>query len=451
MAYVPGYQHDVFISYAHGDDRDWISRLVDRLGPALKQRLGLAPSIWIDDDKLRASRDFSQEIPETVKTSAVFVLLPSPTYIRSVFCVREECRTFESTVASRRARFGPAFANDLFVMRCPILPVDDDEHWALFPGASDIRFCNDVEMLAIGSPEFDAAFRRLVGELVELLKRMRNQSTAVFLYPPQPAADLRDVHRALSAELSAQSYRILPDRPLHLSEQLGTASLAVFLLGAQYDEGARELIEAAAARRTLPWIVWCSPAADQTAAPEQSGFAAYLEQLESGTKTFLDASIVPSKLKEEILGVLRPNPRALAETNGKPRVYLVYNSRDRAERTNAGLISFHFRNDVHFEHPDDPAQHTMRLANSDGVLLVWGSADEDWCAREFGQMVQVADPAHARGMCVFQPVDVKLSALRQLRAEFANLYISEQPVRFDPARLATFFTPLVRRSQGAAR
>jgi hypothetical protein len=26
MASVPGFDHDVFISYAHGDDRDWINR-----------------------------------------------------------------------------------------------------------------------------------------------------------------------------------------------------------------------------------------------------------------------------------------------------------------------------------------------------------------------------------------------------------------------------------------
>ena len=66
--------------------------MLDRLEPALKQRLGIKPSIWIDDDKLRQSRDFSKEIPESVKSSAAFLLLPSPTYIRSRYCVDQECR-----------------------------------------------------------------------------------------------------------------------------------------------------------------------------------------------------------------------------------------------------------------------------------------------------------------------------------------------------------------------
>ncbi len=131
-------------------------------------------------------------------------------------------------------------------------------------------------------------------------------------------------------------------------------------------------------------------------------------------------------------------------------MYLVYNARDRIERANAGLISFHFRKDVHFEHPDDPAQHTLRLSRSDGVLLVWGSADEDWCSREFMEMVQTSRRHGARGLCLFDPVDSKAAAVEQIRKEFGDLYIGEEFGRFDPARLATFFTPLLRRSGGAA-
>lgn len=445
MAYVPGFRHDVFISYAHGDDREWISRLVDRLGPALKHRLGLQPSIWIDDDELRRSRDFSKEIPDSVKSSAVFLLLPSPTYIRSRYCIDEECRVFEETIAARRARFGPGFAHDLFALRCPILPIDGNEHWSLFPGLTDVAFCDESDAFAAGSPEFETALRRLAGELVGLLKRMRNQSTAVFLYPPHPPPELQASHKALAAELSAQSYRILPDRTVNLADQLREASLSVFLLGGAYEERARELADISAERKDVPWVVWSSPAAEQTASAEQIGFAAYLEQLDSPSKTYLTAGIMPAKLKEEVLGLLRPQGLALPDTQGKPRVYLVYNSRDRSEVKNAGLISFHFRNDVHFEHPDDPAQHTRRLAHSDGVLLVWGNADEDWCSREFAEMVQSARGKGTRGLCLFDPVESKTAAVEQIRNGFRDFYVGEEFGRFDPARLATFFLPILRR------
>jgi len=450
MAFVPGYQHDLFISYAHEDDREWINRLIDRLEPALKQRLGVKISIWVDDQKLRASRDFSREIPDTVKSSAVFLLLPSPTYIRSRYCIDEECRVFSETLGARRARFATAdFANELFALRCPILPIDGNEHWALFAGLTDISFCDEAETFAAGSPQFDVSFRRLVGELVSLLKRMRNHSTAVFLYPPQPPADLHAAHASLAAELSAQSYRLLPDRTLKLSDQLREAAVSVFLLGADYDERAGELAEIAATQTDKPWLVWCAPTLEQVGGANQAGFSAYLEQLDAANKTYLNPGISPAKLKEEVLSLLRPDTHALPETQGKPLVYLVYNSRDRAEVKNAGLISFHFRKEFHFEHPDDPAQHTLRLSRSDGVLLVWGTAGEDWCSREFIEMVQAARRADRTGLCLFDPAESKTAAVQTIRQAFHDIYVGEEFGKFDPARLQTFFDPLLRRVTGS--
>lgn len=447
MGYVPGYRHDVFVSYAHGDDREWLNRLVDRLETALTQRVGTKAGIWIDQDDLRRSRDFSKEIPDSVKSSAVFLLFPSPTYIRSRYCIDQECKTFADTIAAKRARVASdAFANDLFAIRCPILPIDDNEHWSLFPGLTDIPFCSESDMFVPGSAEFETSFRRLTGELVGLLKRMRNASTSVFLHPPFPGPDLQEIHQAVSAELSAQSYRILPDRTVNLPEQLRAASMSVFLLGPEYDDGVSELADIAAAQPDKPWVVWCSPTVEQKAGAEQIGLCAYIEELDAPAKTYLNPSILPAKLKEEILALARPPARPLPETDGKPRVYLVYNTRDRSEVKNAGLISFHFRKEIHFDHPDDPAQHTLRLARSDGVLLVWGSADEDWCSREFQEMVQSSRRASRHGLCLFDPVEPKAAAVQHIREGFRELYIGEQFGKFNPARLQTFFAQLPRQS-----
>ncbi len=452
MGYVPGFEHDIFVSYAHGDDRSWVNRLVDRLEPALKQRLGIKADIWIDDEALRRSRDFSKEIPDSVQSSAVFLLLASPSYIRSEYCVQKECGVFEKTITGKRSRFAAAgFANDLFALRCLILPVDGNEHWSLFPGLTDIAFCNESETYAAGSAEFETSFRQLTGELVALLKRMRNHSTSVFLYPAHPGPDVLAAHTALASELSVQSYRLLPDRTVNIAEQMREASMSVFLLGADFDDGAGELAELAAGQADKPWTVWCSPAAEQTASVDQSGFCAYLEQLDSASKTYLSSAVTTAKLKEEVLALLRPDPRALPQTEGKPRVYLVYNARDRMEVKNAGLISFHFRRDFHFEHPDDPAQHTLRLSRSDGVLLVWGSADEDWCSREFAEMIQSSRRTGGSGLCLFDPVQPKADAVERIRQTFQDVYVGEQFGKFDPARLSTFFTPILRRAAEGRR
>src|SRR5437764_3824452 len=181
MPFVPGFEHDVFISYAHGDDRDWINRFLDRLRPALSRRLPGA-EVWIDKDDLRASRNFEQDIPTSLESSAVLISLVSPTYIDRPYCVHQECRRFGELAAARKQpkqRFaGREFAADLFGFRCPILPMPDNAYWSgLIPGATDISFCDDVYTFPIASAAFEERFRVLLRELVSLLSRMRNHST----------------------------------------------------------------------------------------------------------------------------------------------------------------------------------------------------------------------------------------------------------------------------------
>ncbi len=448
MAYVPGFEHDVFVSYAHGDDRKWVEAFVRLLQSDLDDKLGSATDVWLDTEDNRPSRDFSREIPGAVRTSAVFVLLASPTYIRSEYCVDIECKVFASTLDDRRGRFQSAeFANEQFALRCPILPIDNNDHWALFPGVTDIAFADAAGTFAHETADFKRSFGRVVGELASLLKRMRNHSTAVFLYPSSPGADLRDTHGALTAELSARSYRILPDKRVKLADQLREAALSVFLLGEHYDESIPELVEIAATQRQKPWVVWCSPSIE-SAAVDQVGFHAHLEQLDSPTKTYLKPGILPAKLKEEVLALLRPPERPRREASDRPSVYLVYNARDAAERKNAGIISYTFRKEIHFEHPDNPAEHTRRLAHSDGVLLVWGNADEEWCSREFLEIVQASRRPDANGLCVFDPKEPKVGAIAEIRRSFGDhLYIGEQFGLFNPALLEPFFTPLRRRTQ----
>jgi hypothetical protein len=448
MAYVPGFQHDVFVSYAHGDDREWIGRFVERVTSALDRRLGTRTSVWLDADDNRRTRDFSREIPDSVRASAVFLLLPSPTYIRSAYCVEQECRVFGTTLESRRVRFAaPMFANELFAMRCPILPVDGNEHWNLFSGLTDIPFCAEAGTFPLGTVEFEKSLGQVVGELVDLLKRMRNHSTPVFLYPPVPPPDLQEVHATIVAELTAQSYRVLPDRRVNLGDQLRQSALAVFLLGETYDETTGELVDIAAGQQGNPWVAWCAPSVNNAEAT-QIGLCAHVEQIESAAKIFLNAGTLPAKLKEEVLAVLSPPARSPSVTGGKPSVYLVYNARDVAERRNAGLISFTFRREFHFDHPDDPALHTRRLTNSDGVLLVWGQADEDWCSREFLEIVQASRREEVRGLCLFDPRESKDAAVAEIRRTFGDdVIVAEQFGRFEPSRLETFFAPIRRRPQ----
>jgi hypothetical protein len=327
MAFVPGFDHDVFVSYAHGDDRDWINRFLDRLKPTLSRLLPGA-DVWIDKDDLRKSRNFEQDIPASLASSAVLISLVSPTYIDRPYCVWEECHRFTALAAARKQpgqRFAtPEFATELFGFRCPILPLEDSAYWSsLIPGATDIPSCDDIQTFPIGSPQFEEPFLVLLRGLVDLLRRMRNRTTPVLVYPRRPKPELAEAHAVLTRELRAQSYRVLPEDEMAPARHVPRCELAVLLLGAEYDEATRPLADAL---RDLekPFVVWPSPALEHAGELEQRGFLKYLDRPEFGRKTLLGAAITPEKLRAEVFARLNPRGKLPPPAGGKPRVYLIY-------------------------------------------------------------------------------------------------------------------------------
>jgi hypothetical protein len=98
MTYVRGYEHDMFVSYAHVDnapiepaDHGWVDALVRILECDLGMKLGRkeAFSTWRDTQSLRGNYQISGHIPAQVKNSAVFVAVLSPGYLASAYCLQE--------------------------------------------------------------------------------------------------------------------------------------------------------------------------------------------------------------------------------------------------------------------------------------------------------------------------------------------------------------------------
>jgi hypothetical protein len=224
--------------------------------------------------------------------------------------------------------------------------------------------------------------------------------------------------------------------------------LAVLLLGAQYDETTRLLADGL---RNLekPFVVWPSPVLENAGELEQRGFFEYLLQPESGRKTLLASTITPEKLKQEVVALLNPRAKLPPSSGGKPQVYLIYDDRRKREKDNAAQIAYHYKNEFHFVQSDDPHQHNKRLTQSDGVLLVWGKAEEEWCAREFEQIVRLSYQAKSRGLCLFDPKEPKMALAERIRAEHPAIHVVEQFGRFNPARLQPFFGPILN-AQGEA-
>jgi hypothetical protein len=279
---------------------------------------------------------------------------------------------------------------------------------------------------------------------------MRNHATPVFLYPPAPAAEIADAHAALTRELHAQSYRILPGNELDPLPSLNRSELAVLLLGPQYDQSqVTERIAKQLSQIDKPFIIWPSPSLETDGEVAQRGFYQSLVDLESPRKTLLRAAITPEKLKEEVFAILNPHAKIAPPVAGKPRIYLIYDCTVTSEKNNAGKIVFHYKDDFQFDLSENPRQHTLSLTQSDGVLLVWGGANEEWCASEFEQMVRLATQPKSKGICLFDPQQSKAALAEQIR-QGNVMCVVEEFGPFDVSRLEVFFAP-IRHAKAASK
>src|SRR6266581_2806584 len=97
MGYT-GHRHDIFVSYAHVDDqvvpgatKGWVTALIDGLKVNLAQTIGRADafSLWMDV-ALAGNKPLTPEIVENLRNSAVLLLVLSPGYLASTWCIREK-------------------------------------------------------------------------------------------------------------------------------------------------------------------------------------------------------------------------------------------------------------------------------------------------------------------------------------------------------------------------
>src|SRR6476620_2937480 len=72
MAYVPGLAHDIFLSYAHGDNETgWVTYFETRLRQRLREKLGFTPAVWRDERKLGGGDSFSDEIKQALSSTGI--------------------------------------------------------------------------------------------------------------------------------------------------------------------------------------------------------------------------------------------------------------------------------------------------------------------------------------------------------------------------------------------
>ena len=144
MPVVPGFKYDLFISYAHQNDRPWgwVSEFIKTLKAELENKSRDFKVWW--DPGLRTGEDFNDAIAEAISGSAVFLSVLSPAYGDSSYC-KLEMEQFRNL---QHRKFGLKVRN---MSRMQAIVIDREftrDRWAPeFRTTSPYEFFNEEESL----------------------------------------------------------------------------------------------------------------------------------------------------------------------------------------------------------------------------------------------------------------------------------------------------------------
>lgn len=171
MAFVPGFKHDVFVSYAHADDGPepagpgWVAQFVTFLKASLRSRLGGADDldVFLDATHLQANYALG-ELLAAARGSAVFVAVASRSYAEREW-TRRELEAFVGAAGDARRLFS-----------VEVLPLDGGQDYPPpLQGRKRMEFWYRDEPRSRTpmplSPTHDAAkFTNRVGDLAEQIR-----------------------------------------------------------------------------------------------------------------------------------------------------------------------------------------------------------------------------------------------------------------------------------------
>jgi hypothetical protein len=109
MAFLRDYKHDIFVSYAHTDnkpfvegDRGWVMYLTEFLAKRVAQIVGSDKiDFWMDYD-LSVNSAVTAEIEDHMAQSALLLFICSESYLSSVWCQRELSGFLTNSVTDRK-------------------------------------------------------------------------------------------------------------------------------------------------------------------------------------------------------------------------------------------------------------------------------------------------------------------------------------------------------------
>lgn len=301
MGFVPGFDHDVFISYAHVDnipsptnEPGWVSKFVlalrSKLPPYLRRSEGL--DLWLDKRKIRGNDLYDDVIDKAVRRSAVMICVVTGGYLESNYCLKEletfiECSNPAVEIGgSNKSRIFKVLLDDIIEsdLPAPLRGSDGYKFSCKDPLTGNVsRFRQTLE--TDPNQDYWNASDVLARDVAEVLLRIKSKpeefatTAGPVVYLAEVAENLTKHREQIKNTLDQRGMIVLPEGPLPTTNakeltlktwaDLERAALTIHLLGAEPGlpvKGDRrlpqiqyELAAEAGKGRRIPRIVWLDP------------------------------------------------------------------------------------------------------------------------------------------------------------------------------------------------
>jgi hypothetical protein len=428
------FEHDIFVSYAHVDNkpfdnpRGWVDSFSERLALRLAQLTGSEPDIW-RDTRLQGNEYFSGSIGDGISATLLLLSVISPRYVNSDWCRGELTEFSRRTLQTGGASVGN-LSRIFKVVKTHVAEEEMPEelrgllgyHFYDFdergrprefrpddPPNKDQRYWDRLEDLALdivkalksraverGTKQSSAA-NEDAGDALPLEKKV---------YLAETTADVSAERDCIRRELQQRGFYVLPDRELprrapdfqaSVREHLARCCLSVQLVGATYGlipEGEEEssiirlqeelAAERAAADSEFARLIWMPTGLQPVGARHQK----FVEQLQTSLGAgaeLLQTSVEDLKLRVLEKLTTKPKPEVVSKDEGDAQksIYLMCDNRDLDDVTpiedylfNEG---FEIANSAVMGEGEDLAQfHREKIRTCDAALIYYGNANPMW-------------------------------------------------------------------------
>lgn len=430
MGWLPGYENDIFISYAHDDNQPQygssigsIDYFEEHLRISVQGMLGKGSQgekVKIFHDlRLRRFGEFDEQLARSLTSSAVYICVLSPNYLTSEWCKWELAQLLKHGHGSR-------------ILKAVLRPVDENEQPEEIRRVLDTRFYRENESPGFVTelrPQIDkddvAEWARrletLAQNVVELIKQMQRSHSVpggdaaktmtvtpgssvisqkyvgvepeAVVYLAETTLDLMKERKDIKSELQQFNCRVLPDQPLPEDTEellaavrgyLQEAQLSVHLFGSKYgtrpeseDRSIPHIQYDLAAELGKEQLIWLP----KEAVPENELQRQFIAQVRKRSRDWQENIL--EDFKSEVLKRLKPanNGDDNEPDAGPVNVCFFYHEDDAPDiKPIFSYLTMEELFEVKLSREDvaSPDQCKEVLQKSDAVLLYYGRSNLQW-------------------------------------------------------------------------